>query len=325
MFTSLASGAKSLGLRFSLTGLLPFALLTVYFFGLYAVAFAPPGHGVIVAINSQARQVGLTGLALLIMVSIVLAVVSQPFQIGVVRLLEGYWGASAFGNWAREFGVELQRRRRHVLQLRRHHLETANRAAAADYVNQRLKRYPTSGNYLPTVLGNTLRAGEESAGERYHLVTTVSWPRLYYQLPEALHRDVADLHQQIDGGARLALALGTAGVTGMPVLVSHGWWNAVWISLLALAVIAYRGAVSAAVILRPVLESAYDLHRFDMLEALHVKPPANPAEEAVTNRKLSKFWATGKGSPISRKESYAHPKTDDGDDQSSAATSTTSP
>jgi hypothetical protein len=144
MFSNLASGAKALGLRFSLTGLLPFSLLTAYFFGLYATALAQPGQGIIDAIGVSAKRLGLTGLVLLVMVSIVLAVISQPFQIGVVRLLEGYWGASTPAEKARDFAVELQRRRHHVLRLRRHRLEVTDRTvtdrtAAADFLNERIR------------------------------------------------------------------------------------------------------------------------------------------------------------------------------------------
>lgn len=312
MFAALMAGAKAMGLRFSLTGLLPFSLLTVYFFALHAIAAAAPGRGVIDAVTTSATDVGVTGLVLLFIVAILLAVVSQPFQIAVVRLLEGYWGASDLANRARDFGIELQRRRRHLLLVRRVNLEHAGREAAADYVNQLLARYPVSPErYLPTLLGNTLRAGEESAGGRYSLETTVSWPRLYYCLPDNMQRDVSDLHQQVDGGARLSLATAVAGVAGLPVLLHHGWWNVVWVALLLLAVVAYRGTVIVASMLRAVYESAYDLHRFDLLAALHLDVPDNPEDERKSNSWLTLFWSGQKPSPVPDGAVYVHPKNDD--------------
>jgi hypothetical protein len=312
MFSSLASGAKALGLRFSLTGLLPFSLLVVYFFGLYSVANVPADEGVIEAVGTSARQVGLTGLVLLLMTAIVLAVISEPFQIGVVRLLEGYWGATVVGDRARNIGVELQRRRLHLLGLRYDRLDQQpDRKESAGYLRQRLHRYPKHGRLLPTLLGNTLRAGEESAGGRYDLNTSLSWPRLYYCLPDTITRNVAQLHQQIDGGARLTLVLAIAGVASVPVLLPYGWWNAVSLSLLALAFVAYRGAISAAGLLRSLIETAYDLHRFDLLTALHLTLPNTPIDEKITNKVLTRFWRGEGLNPVPDGVSYAHPMTDD--------------
>jgi hypothetical protein len=121
---------------------------------------------------------------------------------------------------------------------------------------------------------------------------------------------VADLHQQIDGGARLTLVLTVAGVSGAPVLATHGWWNALWISLLALALIAYRGTISAAALLRPVIETAYDLHRFDLIRRLRLRLPETLHRERADNRKLSSFWAGTAASPLTRGAKYDHTGSD---------------
>lgn len=177
------------------------------------------------------------------------------------------------------------------------------------YLTRQLERYPAPDDMLPTLLGNTLRAGERSAGERYGLDTVRSWSRLYYQLPDTLQRDVADLHAEVDGGARVAIALGIAGIAGFPVLLPHGWWNLVWLSAMALSWVAYRGTIAAASSLKVVLASAFDLYRFNLLSALHLPLPDDLTQEIDRNKTLSEFLAFPEGkSPLSPGIKYYHPE-----------------
>jgi hypothetical protein len=67
--------------------------------------------------------------------------------------------------------------------------------------------------------------------------------------------------------------------------VAVGW--------LVLAWLAYRAAVAAAVAYGEGIRAAVDLHRFTLLEALHLPLPATPEEERELNRRLSRFLLQG--------------------------------
>jgi hypothetical protein len=306
MFSSLASGVKSFGLRFSVVLFLPVSLLVLYLFGLWAISVASPHRSLFVALGDSARVIGVPGFAGLLTFAVVFAVITLPFQIGVVRLLEGYWGAGRGARWMRAMSVEVQRRHVHLTLLRSEQAEDAGRDEEARFLRARLDRYPRTERLLPTALGNALRASEDRAGDRYGLSTPTAWPRLYYCLPESVHRDVAEMHQQIDGGARLTLVLIIAGIAGCPVLLWHGWWNLVWIGAFALAFLAYRGAVTAAMLLRPVQETAFDLFRFALLDSLHLQLPDDATAEARVNKHLSEFWRGAETSPLPTGVDYVH-------------------
>lgn len=307
MFSALASGAKALGLRFTISGLLPFALLVCFIVGLTLVVQAPDNASLITVLKDATQNLGVAGVATLIVIAFLLAAVTEPFQITVVRMLEGYWGIGEFSAAARSVGIERQRRRRYALQRARLDAEDRGLDDAGLYTS-RLEQFPRHEELLPTALGNALRAGERRAGERYGLDTVSTWPGLYFLLPEPFRRDVGELHGQVDGGARLCIALALAAASSAPVLILHGWWNAVWICAALLSLAAYRGAVATAANLRVVLSAAYDVHRFDLLSAMHLPLPDHFDQERERNGALSRFLAGRAGAkPLPPGLTYAHP------------------
>jgi hypothetical protein len=307
MFSGLASGAKELGFRFTVSGLLPFVLLAAFTFALATVAAAPDGTGPFKAVTDEAVAVGPAGAAVALVAAFVAAVITQPFQVAMVRLLEGYWGVSRPASWARGVGVEIQRRRVHRLALQQRLAEAADDEHEAAHHAERRARFPAESELLPTSLGNALRAGERRAGERYGLDTVATWSRLYYVLPEPLQRDVGELHGQVDGSARLTLALGLSATVGCPVLLSHGWWNLVWTACAVLSVVAYRGGVTAATQLAGVLAAAFDLHRFDLLRQLHLPLPKRADSEQTANSGLTAFLLGDASGPLALGDRYSHP------------------
>jgi hypothetical protein len=128
---------------------------------------------------------------------LVVAVLTAPFQLPLVRVLEGYWGGSLFGGALTETGLWFQRRR--VNRLKRHARQPGNpkrivraRQVAAD----KLAAYPAQ-QLLPTRLGNALRMAEERAGQRYGLDTVAVWPRLHPYLSPRLADTLASLRNQM--------------------------------------------------------------------------------------------------------------------------------
>jgi hypothetical protein len=78
--------------------------------------------------------------------------------------------------------------------------------------------------------------------------------------------------------------------------------------------VAYRAAVRTARTYGVTLGLAFDLHRFDMLKALHHPLPANPTQELLLNRRITRFFQEGReeGDEIydqqSADDAYEHPE-----------------
>lgn len=323
--TLLTSGATSFG-RLVMTVLIPNALPV---FTLWALLRAHSFTGTTMwnDVLPAATASDAFAVLLAIVAIAVLAALVQPFQVRVVRLLEGYWeGWSATARIA-PFFVEFQRRRMVRLWEREEALftmtaqgaptadglgrqaaalrEQARTAAALSRVRQRILRYPEPpvvgfhlpGEYsgqepvplLPTALGNALRTGERSAGERYRLNTIASWPRIYPLLSTKLAevcdaaRDAVDTAANLTVSFFLTTVLATAGLCHEPIYY--------WIPLttLALTCLSYTGSIAAAMRFGTCLQVAYDLHRFDMLKAMHYRLPRTRDEERADFTALSKF------------------------------------
>ncbi|WP_369248729.1 hypothetical protein [Streptomyces sp. R41] len=215
----------------------------------------------------------------------------QPFQVRAVRVLEGYWD-----RWSVTAGfagvlMELQRRRGQVLADRADAATDAGpdaRRVAAD-ASRRLAAAPPKDALLPTALGNALRAGELSAGERYGLTTLASWPRIYPQVSAPLAQALSSARDMLDMAVNLCHAfLACAVVMGAAFYDEAGDW---WLVALALvmAAVAYKGAVIGAQAYAGLMHVVYDLHRFDLVEALHHPLPDRDGEWALFQRLSDRF------------------------------------
>jgi hypothetical protein len=309
MIGDLLGAAKGLGTRFTFTGLLPFFLLGVYLAFLSVAARVPAGESVWGGVAASISGAPPAAWAALVTASLVLAVVVEPFQIAIVRVLEGYWGTCATAGQLGNVGAELHRRRVERLKDVRDAAYDAGEWERANALRHRVSAYPQDPQlFLPTRLGNALRAGETTAGERYGLGTVQSWPRMVSLLREDLRAAVGELNGQIDGGARLAVVFAVSAAASAPVLFSRGWWNLLTVVAGALALVSYLGAVNSAQRLSMILRSAYDLHRFDLLTALHLGLPRRGRDEMEANEQLTAFFNAQADSPLLGGRAYQHPQ-----------------
>ncbi|QUC56236.1 hypothetical protein IOD14_05215 [Streptomyces sp. A2-16] len=156
---------------------------------------------------------------------------------------------------------------------------------------RRLSARPPGDLLLPTALGNALRAGELTAGERYGLTTLPSWPRIYLQVSDRMAEVLRSARDALDTAVNLCWSLLALTVTGAAALYDEPtrWWLCG--TGLLLAAVAYKGAVTTAQGYSGLMHVAYDLHRFDLLEALHLPLPADGESEEEIFSDVSDLFA----------------------------------
>ena len=69
---------------------------------------------------------------------------------------------------------------------------------------QRLRRFPDEQQYfMPTRLGNLLKAAELRPLSKYGLDSVICWPRIWLLLPESAKTELVNARADLDTGARI--------------------------------------------------------------------------------------------------------------------------
>lgn len=311
-----ATGAKALGGRFSIVGVVPSALVVSFLLAISVSDLYPwinerDEVGAAAILQRTAKLSGADGV-LLVFCILLVTVLFRPFQVALVRLLEGYW----YGRWSdgpRGLMIERHSRQYSLATLRARlsaespEEKTFDAVASYAVEYERLKRlsrrakrtladYPPDGStslMMPTGLGNVLRRAERTAGERYGLDTVHTYPRLYPHLSKQLDKEIGQQLDLVDTGASIAVALGICALAAAPLVGRADVWSVLPLVLGLLAVVAVRGSRTAARHYGTLLSTAFDLHRFQMVEALRLPLPTNAKEEEWQNKKLDKFFKDG--------------------------------
>jgi hypothetical protein len=297
-------GTTELGLRFNVVSLLPNVTLVLIVLTLVASGAPtdpPSPDAVLKAIDNLSVERVAALLALVLIVSVIL----HPFQFSLVRLLEGYWDDSRIGRPFSALGKELHRRRRdHLEQLTVTTPRTPEAERRKLWAEDRIQQYPAEDRLLATRLGNTLRAAEDEAGKRFELPTIAAMPRLYPYLSERFAAVFVDRRNQLDVAVRFCTVLAlAAGIAAILLLPNGGLWRVLPLFIVLLAWVSYQAAIRAAANYGQALFVAFELHRFDMIRALHYPLPTTPAEERAFNERLTKFFVGGRVPA----DSYLHP------------------
>lgn len=287
--------------RFSRTGYLPTYAAAMFL--LVLVWAGAPGRQVDFGRAWQvADKLGTLQVLVIALAVALVAVLLQPLQLSVVRVLEGNfprWLGSGLAA-----GVQVRRRDRMAAVVAATISQAVTgpaeqrdaRIQKAGVLAARLRsRFPSSPHLIrPTALGNALTAMEDTAGAAYGLDAAVAWPRLYPLVSDRVRAIVDDLRDGMDAAARLAA---TAVVTAIAAAVLLAWHSGLFTLLalvpLAVAVLSYAGAVRAAIAYGASVEVAFDLHRFDLLNAMHMETPVKRGEERLANMALSDFLRQG--------------------------------
>ncbi|PSB24757.1 hypothetical protein [Stenomitos frigidus] len=217
----------------------------------------------------------------------------QRFDLTVLRFFEGYW--PTWMNFLRRRLLAQQRQRVNRLNTRWQALAaqrdqeglTAEEVDEFVAIDWRLRQVPAQPDrMMPTSLGNLLRAAESQPRDKYGLDAIICWPRLWLVLPEAIKQNLQETRAELNTAARVWL-------WGILFLIWAVWaWWAIPVALLV-AWFAYGWMLGAAATYGDLLESAFDLHRLDLYQALHLPPPSSPAEERPLGRQLTEYLWRG--------------------------------
>ncbi len=333
MFGGLAAaGGKALGgARFNLVNIMP-ATILVGFVTLLAVSGLysdddPKFNEAAATIKENA------GAAIIAVFGIfVVAVLLRPFQVALVQVLEGYWQRLPVLNQVAVIAIERHRRARHTAEVIREaatkpdpvngtHLgdivRWQRRARRFEAIRQSalnvIDRYPKprsceDDRLMPTILGNALRRGEDNAGDRYGLRMQVIWPRMYPSLSPKLDAEISRNLDLLDASAAMCVSFAMATLSSLPLVRRWDVWSLTPLVVAMFSLLAYRGALRVARGHAELLATGIDLHRFDMLAALHYELPTTTEHERKFNIKLSNFLAVPTATALDDMAvTYAHP------------------
>ncbi|MDX3611294.1 hypothetical protein [Streptomyces europaeiscabiei] len=238
------------------------------------------------------------------------ALVLPSLLAAVPQLMEGskwYWRTtSVLRTWHRRRRDQLRwqwsRRREHVerdIRLRRREWRygtPADQAEATIRVDRLAEtlaaRYPTDNALIrASAVGNVLSAARQQVADVYALDVLLTWPRLYPVLDRQLHRTANWQRGALDAALSAWAFAMLVLCAVLPISLVWSPYDAVaWGAPATVAVAARLASVRAALRYATTVRVAFDLHRFDLYEALHLPAPGDLAEEQETNRTLSRQW-----------------------------------
>lgn len=176
----------------------------------------------------------------------------------------------------------------------------------AELYSRRQLRYGDAP-VLPTSAGNMVQAVASYAMQRYGFSIDLLWSRLQAVLPEGQYSTIRDAKAELDS------------------LIALWWlnlatWIAWWFTSAAAGavrvffVVAVAGPLVASLLyflilasyrgFHDLLRTAVDLHRFDLLESLHLRLPEGPTDEKRAWSSVAALARYGQDLPAR----YEHPK-----------------
>jgi hypothetical protein len=217
----------------------------------------------------------------------------QTVRFPILRLLEGYWPgpfrslSSKIAAWRRPYYEKQYDALRRLASEDPESLDPGQRDKLI-WLDIWAHWQPVrADDLLPTALGNILRARERSPGRKYGLDAIVCWPRLWALLPQHLRTDLANARTSLDRLAELwfwglLFSLWSIWITPWALAISLVW-----------IVVTYQQALQAAMTYGDLLETAFDLHRFSLYEAMGLGRPKNNQEEKALGEALTEYLWRG--------------------------------
>ena len=219
---------------------------------------------------------------------------AQRLTFPTLQILEGYW-PRVFAP-LRRFLLARVTRRVQAAEQRWHKLTdkiTRDKASAEDHNNQRdldlwLRLYPPkAGDYMPTRLGNILRAAESWPGDKYGLDAVKCWPSLWLVLPESTRHELTTARARLDSAA-------ASWLWGVLFVVWTPWtWWALLVAVTAGLLGYYVWILSYAQSYGKLIEAAFDVHRSALYHALRWPLPATPSKERESGKAITLYLWRG--------------------------------
>ncbi len=238
---------------------------------------------------------------------IALAFVLDALGLSLLRWAEGYWSLIGPLGWLYDRRHAHHRKVRQAAREAFNELKNLQDKGELNAVQERklqniedqLHYYPaTPKKVMPTWLGNIMRSAEEYARVRYGLDPIVTWFRLYPFLSEELRDSLDSSRTTLDFSLRLITLVAFVILIAVPL---EGFLISWTRGLLMLTVGAtalwlfYLWSIQAAKVYSDLMRTAFDLHRFDLYEALRLgnRPSENLDVERQAGQVLTQLLWRG--------------------------------
>jgi hypothetical protein len=251
--------------------------------------------------DSKLEPLQVAILAIVLIVILISSLFVQRFDTEVLRGLEGYWYSifRRLGKPILQYATQRQiKQRNHVLAQWRSLHQTSKTTPLsardrAEFVrcDRTLRQFPIlEEDFLPTRLGNILRAAERRPFDRYGLDSIICWPRLWFLLPDSAKKDLQESRAELNNGVRL--------FSWSILFLIWSFWSgwAIPCGIIS-ASFAYSWILDSAVIYGDLMESAFDLYRFSLYQSLRFPLPKTIAEEEAMGLKVTEYLFRGTYSP----------------------------
>ncbi len=167
-------------------------------------------------------------------------------------------------------------------------------------LEQRLRYYPSrSALFLPTQLGNILRAVELRPYYKYGLNPAATWPAIRLLQPKEVSERLDEAYKEFNDAGQvlvwiciIIVALTAWILKRAPIDSLWLWAAAASFAAISLA-LGYRSLLQAARKLSSLFEICFDMFRSSLYESLRVSLPTTPAAERLTGKQLSTYLWRG--------------------------------
>jgi hypothetical protein len=150
---------------------------------------------------------------------------------------------------------------------------------------------PRAGDVAPTALGTLGYANAEYVRRNYGVELAVIWPRISLLLPSQLANQIEETEAAIDQLVAFSATTILFGLVAGSIAAYHG--AAIIISILLslvsyiFAFMVYRAVLPAAEQWSQLVRTGLDLHRFELLAALHLPYPRTSTEDRALWQRLN--------------------------------------
>jgi hypothetical protein len=153
------------------------------------------------------------------------------------------------------------------------------------------RRPSATDQFMPTRVGNLLRAAETRPYAKYGLDAVAVWSRLWLVLPETTRQELVSARAALDSAV-------AASIWGILLCVFSPWTLYALVVGLLVAVLAVIMWVPArAEVFGDLLEAAFDMHRTALYEKLRWPLPTSPADEQSQGQLITIYLQLGSDDP----------------------------